>query len=196
MVALRAFCDAENIVAGMTVEAHAALAAIGPAGSATSSDVSSRSWPIRLVRHEGVVKWWAKVAVGHLAGEGFALSDDRFAVQRRVDSADAPGAADLLNELIDWRLARYLQTRSLSGGGAVVQVIQGGQGIILALRREACPSLPEGRGIRVLVDSPVGDIRLHEGRSQRRSPRPRGSQRARQRSARRLVPDPTQVLGN
>ena len=64
------------------------------------------------------VKWWRKWPLEHLAGEGFALSDDRFAVQRRVDSADAQVPADLLNELIDWRLARYLQTREpVRGGG-------------------------------------------------------------------------------
>ena len=72
-----------------------------------------------------------------------------------MDPADASVLADLLNELIDWRLSRYLQTKSLSEvEGAVVRVIQGGGGNpILALGRERNTALPEGRGIRVLVDS-------------------------------------------
>ena len=54
------------------------------------ADVSSKSWPIRLIAPlKAWVKWWRKWPLEHLAGEGFALSDDRFAVQRRVDSADA-----------------------------------------------------------------------------------------------------------
>ena len=157
MVALRAFCDPESLVVGMAVEELTRrsrqlvlrdprlLADVSSKELADPARASLKTW----------VKWWRRWPLELLAGEGFALSDDRFAVQRRVDSADAQVLADLLNELIDWRLARYLQTRSLSEAeGAVVRVIQGGSGNpILALRRERNTALPEGRGIRVLVDS-------------------------------------------
>ncbi len=157
MVALRAFCDPDSLVAGMTVEELTRRSRqlvlrdprlLGDVRSKELADPSRASL-------EAWVKWWRRWPLEHLAGDGFALSDDRFAVQRPVDAVDAPVLADLLNELIDWRLARYLQTKSLSEAeGAVVRVIQGGGGNpILALGRERNTELPEGRGIPVLVDS-------------------------------------------
>lgn len=61
----------------------------------------------------------------------------------------------LLNELIDWRLARYLQTKGLSRGeAALVKVIRSASGNqILMLGRDRNPDLPEGRGVRVRCES-------------------------------------------
>lgn len=157
MVALRAFCEPDSLVTGMTVEEltgrsrHLVLRDPRLLGDVRSKELADPS----QASLEAWVKWWRKWPLEHLSGDGFALSDDRFAVQRPVDAVDAPVLADLLNELIDWRLARYLQTKSLSEvEGAVVRVIQGGGGNpILALGRERNTELPEGRGIPVLVDS-------------------------------------------
>lgn len=157
MVALRAFCDPGRLVAGMTVEELTRrsrqlvlrdprlLADVRSKELTDPSQASLASW----------VKWWRKWPLEHLEGEGFELSDDRFRTRLAVDAVDAPILADLMNELIDWRLARYLQTKNLlEAEGAVVRVIQGGSGNpILALSRERNGELPEGRGIPVLVDS-------------------------------------------
>ncbi len=157
MVALRAFCDSDSLVTGMPVEEltqrsrHLVLRDPRLLGDVRSKELAD---PGRASL-EAWVKWWRKWPLEHLVGEGFALSDDRFELRRQVDVVDAPVLAGLLHELIDWRLARYLQTKSFSEvEGAVVKVIQGGGGNpILTLRRESNAGLPEGRGVRVLVDS-------------------------------------------
>jgi hypothetical protein len=72
-----------------------------------------------------------------------------------VSPGDAAVLSDLLNELIDWRLARYLQTKGLSRGeAALMKVIRISSGNpILMLARDRNPDLPEGRGVPVQCDA-------------------------------------------
>ena len=72
MVALRAFCDPENLVAGMTVEEltrrlrqlvlrdPCLLGDVSSKELAESSRASMEAW----------VKWWRKWPLEHLAGDG------------------------------------------------------------------------------------------------------------------------------
>ncbi len=100
------------------------------------------------------IQWWRKWPLDHLEGAGFTLSGNRFALAGGVSEDDAPLLAELLNELIDWRLARYLQTKGLSGAeSALLRVIRNSSGSpILMLGRDKNGDLPEGRGVPVKVD--------------------------------------------
>ena len=157
MVALRAFAQPQALVAGMSVEVLTVrsrrlvrrdprlLADVLTKELADPERASVDAW----------VRWWRKWPLEHLEGSGFRIVDDRFEVRGSVRSGDAAVLSDLLNELIDWRLARYLQTKGLSRGeAALVKVIRNASGNpILMLGRDRNPGLPEGRGVPVHCDS-------------------------------------------
>ena len=157
MVALRAFCQPAALVAGMPVEELTVrsrrlvlrdprlLANVRVKDLADPGRASLDAW----------VRWWRKWPLEHLEGSGFRIVDDRFEVRHRVSEVDAPILAELLNELIGWRLAKYLQTKGLSAAeGAVVKVIRNASGSpILMLARDRNLDLPEGRGVPVRVDT-------------------------------------------
>jgi hypothetical protein len=157
MVALRAFCQPQALVAGMPVEELTVrsrrLVLRDPRllADARTKDLAD---PERASL-EAWVRWWRKWPLEHLEGSGFQIADDRFEVRQSVSEADAPMLADLLNELIDWRLAKYLQTKGLSRGeAALVKVIRNSSGNpILMLARDRNPDLPEGRGVPVQCDA-------------------------------------------
>lgn len=157
MVALRAFCQPQALLAGMSVEEFTVrsrrlvlrdprlLADVRTKDLADPERASLDAW----------VRWWRKWPLEHLEGSGFRIVDDRFEVSGPVSPDDAAVLSDLLNELIDWRLARYMQTKGLSRGeAALVKVIRNASGNpILMLGRDRNPDLPEGRGVPVRCDS-------------------------------------------
>lgn len=157
MVALRAFAQPQALVAGMSVEELTVrsrrLVVRDPRllGDVRTKDLAD---PERASL-DAWVRWWRRWPLEHLGGSGFRIVDDRFALHAPVSPDHAVVLSDLLNELIDWRLARYLQTKGLSRGeAALVKVIRNASGNpILMLGRDRNPDLPEGRGVPVLVDS-------------------------------------------
>lgn len=157
MVALRAFVQPEALLQGMSVEELTRrsrrlvlrdprlLADVRTKELADPERASLDAW----------IQWWRKWPLEHLEGAGFTLRGDLFAPAVGVsDDDDAPVLAELLNELIDWRLARYLQTKGLSGAeSALLRVIRNSSGSpILMLGRDKNTDLPEGRGVSVKVD--------------------------------------------
>ena len=157
MVALRAFTRPQALLDGMPVEELTVrsrrlvlrdprlLADVRTKELADPERASLDSW----------LRWWQKWPLEHLEGSGFRIADDRFEVRGRVRPDDAAVLSDLLNELIDWRLSRYLQAKGLSAGeSALVKVIRNSSGNpILMLGRDRNPDLPEGRGVRVQCDA-------------------------------------------
>jgi len=101
-------------------------------------------------------KWPVAAWLGELKGEPsrvFTLDGDRFTLVRGV----RPELESTLNvmtaELVDWRLARYLDTKKLSPvEGALLRVLHNGRTPILFLDRARNADLPAGRGIGVVAD--------------------------------------------
>jgi hypothetical protein len=99
--------------------------------------------------------WWRRWPLEHLDDKGgFRLRGDRFEVATAVASDDAQLLARLIGELVDWRLAQYLDRRRPGDGQQFrLKVIRNASGQpILMLYRERNPGLPEGRGIPVVAD--------------------------------------------
>jgi superfamily II DNA or RNA helicase len=157
MVALRAFAQPQALLAGMSVEDLTVrsrrlvlrdprlLADVRTKELADPERASLESW----------VRWWRKWPLEHLEDSGFRIVDDHFELREPVGPEGAAVLLDLLNELIDWRLSRYLQTKGLSAGeAALVKVIRNASGNpILMLGRDRNPDLPEGRGVPVQCDA-------------------------------------------
>ena len=157
MVALRAFAQPHALQEGMLVEELTVrsrrlvlrdprlLADVRTKDLADPERASLDAW----------VRWWRKWPLEHLEGSGFRIVEGRFELRGPVRPDDSSVLSDLLNELIDWRLARYLQTKGLSRGeGALVKVIRNSSGTpILMLGRDRNPDLPEGRSVPVRCDA-------------------------------------------
>ena len=157
MVALRAFAQPQALLDGMPVEELTVrsrrlvlrdprlLTDVRTKELADPERASLDSW----------VRWWRRWPLEHLEGSGFRIVGDRFELREWVSDQDAGMLSDLLNELIDWRLARYLQTKRLSAGErALVKVIRNSSGNpILMLGRDGNPDLPQGRGVPVQCDA-------------------------------------------
>jgi superfamily II DNA or RNA helicase/diadenosine tetraphosphate (Ap4A) HIT family hydrolase/HKD family nuclease len=103
-----------------------------------------RKWPIAAWAGElsGADRPWARVD-----NEVFTL---RVAIPDHLREA----LTDMVAELVDWRLARYLDTRSVTEG-AVLKVSHSGGRPILFLDRQRSPKLPHGS---VDVATPDGHV--------------------------------------
>ena len=63
--------------------------------------------------------YWRKWPLAHLAGGGcFRLGDEAFGLVTPASPDDAPVLTAMIDELLDWRLTRYLDAKQPGGGGA------------------------------------------------------------------------------
>jgi len=105
------------------------------------------------------VHFWTHGGSSRRARRWFRIENDRFLPTFEVSEAQVPALADMVGEIVDYRLARYRRARreeAQSGGLAFVcRVIHNNQGPILKLPdRSRAPGVPRG-------DT---DIRLADGR--------------------------------
>ena len=104
-------------------------------------------------------KWPIAALLGELKGGGrssFMLSDDTFVLAEPVAEEQRGHVDRMIGELVDWRLARYLETKTPRAQGvAVAKVAHNGRTPILFLDRDKNPELPQGKGVRLLVDDRV-----------------------------------------
>ena len=104
-------------------------------------------------------KWPIAALLGELKGGGsssFVLSDDTFGLAALVAEEQRGHVDRMVGELVDWRLARYLDTKTPRVHGvAVAKVAHNGRTPILFLDRDKNPELPQGKGVRLVVDDRV-----------------------------------------
>jgi hypothetical protein len=94
------------------------------------------------------MQWPLAAWSGKLRGAGsrwFRLDDRRFTPTFRVDDRLGNAFDQMVEEILDYRFARYLlNTASSSAEAAILKVIQTHGRPILMLNREGNPNLPEG----------------------------------------------------
>ena len=123
-----------------------------------TADVVSASTPdlaaMTLAQWEA---YWRKWPLAHLTNGGhFRLTDETFSLVIPASPSDAPILAALIDELLDWRLTRYLDSKQpadagAAGAGMILKVSHADGKPILRFDRTALPNMPEGRGIPVDV---------------------------------------------
>lgn len=109
------------------------------------------------------LSYWRKWPLAALLGElkvggprSFVLRGDTFVLAEPVAQEQRGHLDRMVGELVDWRLARYLDTKTpRTQGVAVVKVSHNGRTPILFLDRDRNPELPTGKGVRLLVDDRV-----------------------------------------
>jgi superfamily II DNA or RNA helicase/diadenosine tetraphosphate (Ap4A) HIT family hydrolase len=158
MVALRAFTSAEALSSGVAVDAlaEASRRLVLRDPRLVADTTGKQMADVAEVSPAGWAAFWQKWPLEHLAGGGaFTLTDKAFRLTRPCTAVDAVVLSGLIHELVDWRLARYLDTKELSvSEHALAKVLRNtGGNPILMLRREANPPLPRGRGVRVRTDT-------------------------------------------
>lgn len=102
--------------------------------------------------------YWRKWPLQHLTYDGyFTLNDTDFGLATPVPPQDADPLVELISELIDWRLARYLDSKQ-SAGRLVLKVSHTSGSPILRFDRNTMPTLPEGRGVKVDIGDRIVDM--------------------------------------
>jgi len=140
MVALRAWLLDDVLLQGHTTGRNSAVArALVLRDPRLIADVSGQedapdaAWK----------SWWRRWPLEHLVGKGgFKIEGDVFSLANRARAEQAPLLAQLLHELVDWRLAAYL-TRSTSGR-ARLRVSHSSGRPIIRFDRARLPGLPQG----------------------------------------------------
>ena len=157
MVALRAFAEPESLTHGQSVsdlaEVSRRLVLRDP--RLVADTVGKEMADPVAVSGERWEAWWRKWPLEHLAGKAFRLEGEVFRVGRRVAPGDSGLLAQLIGELIDWRLAAYHDRESGSSAleAATVRVVRNSSGKpILMLDRATNSDLPSGRDVQVLLD--------------------------------------------
>jgi hypothetical protein len=89
----------------------------------------------------------------------FTVVDDGLAAKLRVPEADRPAVEELVAELVEWRLVRYIEALAVDGepSAAVARLKVArntGDRPILFLRRDQNPPLPHGE-VEVLIEGEV-----------------------------------------
>jgi superfamily II DNA or RNA helicase/diadenosine tetraphosphate (Ap4A) HIT family hydrolase/HKD family nuclease len=162
MVTLRALLSAQALTKGLTIEEVAEdsrrLIARDPR---LVEDVRNKEIPDPASTATAVwIAYWRRWPIaawlGELSGSGerwFTIEDHRFRLTAEVDPADESALSVLLDELVDWRLARYLDTKTnRSGPRRLLRVTHNGRTPILMLNRGANADLPQARAVPVEVD--------------------------------------------
>ena len=153
MIAIRALLMSPDLGAGMTIEQNASIAKriilrdprlLDDIHTEQISDLATipdRRW----------VAFWRQWPLEHLAGRaGFALRDDRLLLATDPAEPDLAVLSAMLSELVDWRLAAYLD-RPVRGR-ILMRVSHAGERPMLWLDRKRYPNAPSGREITVIAD--------------------------------------------
>lgn len=125
--------------------------------SATTPDPSAMT----LAQWES---YWRKWPLAHLAKGGFfRLSDATFGLVNPASPEDAPKLTALIDELLDWRLTRYLGRVAPGAGaganaGMILTVSHTDGKPILRFDRASMPDLPVGRGVPVDIGGRTIDM--------------------------------------
>ena len=165
MVTLRALTMAGALADGMTVSRLSTLChrlmlrdprLVADATSASMPDpeaLDSASWRAYWR------KWPVAALLGELKGGGsalFAIEGDEFRLAESVAPEHRGHLDRMVGELVDWRLARYLERKSARRDGvAVVKVAHNGRTPMLFLDRDKNPELPQGKGVRLVIEERV-----------------------------------------
>jgi hypothetical protein len=165
MVTLRAMTMAGALGEGMTVSRLAAIChRLVARDPRLILDATSNSMPDPAsLDPASWLAYWRKWPIAALLGEltgggrrSFVLEDDTFVLAEPVTEEQRGHVDRMVAELVDWRLARYLDTKTPRAQGvAVVKVSHNGRTPILFLDRDKNPELPQGKGVRLLVDDRV-----------------------------------------
>lgn len=95
--------------------------------------------------------YWRKWPLDHLANDrAFGLSAESFGLSRPPAAEDDNALNDLLSELVDWRMARYLVHKGF-GDRIELRVSHNQSQPILRFDRSKYPSIPKGSAIPVDV---------------------------------------------
>jgi superfamily II DNA or RNA helicase/HKD family nuclease len=162
MVLLRAMTMGFALGPGMPLERLAAvsqrLIARDPRllADATSVSMSDPAGANRTTWAGYWRKWPVAAWLGELKGTPsgfFRLDDGRFTLVRTVQEEAVSTLNQMVAEIVDWRLAWYLDVKAPSSAeGALLKVLTNGRAPILFLDRERNPDLPLGKDIPVFVD--------------------------------------------
>lgn len=101
-------------------------------------------------------KWPIAALLGELKGQPsdlFTLTDGRFGLKKPVTPDAAVTLNQMVGELVDWRLAWYLEVKAPSPAERMLlKVVTNGRTPILFLDRNRNASLPQGRDVPVVAD--------------------------------------------
>jgi hypothetical protein len=148
LVVLQAFLDEDGLRDGVPLDALAVRSReiltgdpLLAADVGDHLDDSDPDWQLYW-RQWPVAAW-----IGELRGSSeqalFRLAGDRLVTTFAVPEAEADAVRDALSELVDYRLARYLDTKKHSGRW-MLRVSQASGRPIIWLEREQNPGLPTG----------------------------------------------------
>ncbi len=120
------------------------------------ADVASREvMDLDLVPTGSWTKYWRKWPLEHLSNSGpFILGEESFGLRHLPSGEHAEVLADLVAELVDWRIARYLAHKD-SGASILLRVSHNSSGPIILFDRDQSPDLPEGTTVVDLGDRRV-----------------------------------------
>jgi len=106
-------------------------------------------------------RWPLAAWTGELTGRHdglFRIRDDRFVPRFVVDAADQGTVADLVSELVDWRLAQYLDSKSDTSRHAItLRVTHANGSPILRYDRSRDPEIPTG-WTEVMADGAIIEL--------------------------------------
>ncbi|MGV1037736.1 MAG: DEAD/DEAH box helicase family protein [Candidatus Nanopelagicales bacterium] len=157
LVALRSLLQAGTLTKPMDVTtlAESSLRAVRR-DPRLRADVTTKEIPDPdTVAHERWQTYWRKWPLEHLTNGGeFLLSSESFGLRTVPAAEDDAVLNDLLSEIVDWRMARYLAAKGL-GDSIVLKVSHNPSQPILRVDRSKYPTIPEGSGIRVDVGDRV-----------------------------------------
>jgi superfamily II DNA or RNA helicase/diadenosine tetraphosphate (Ap4A) HIT family hydrolase/HKD family nuclease len=157
LVALRAMLRENTLRAGTSVPSIAATSLdLIKADPRLVSDTSNRELgDLNEVNLETWTRFWRTWPLSHLAGEDstrvaqFRFADhegaDWFEPRFTVEAEDGETFDEMVSELVEYRLQRYLLASQESPEGAyLLKLNHSGGKPILMLDRRRCPNLPEG----------------------------------------------------
>lgn len=96
----------------------------------------------------GWESFWRRNPLHHWAKstDVFDMDDDTFGLVARIPNADRASVEGLIEEIVEWRLAEYLDHHELRNGGEIqCRVVRDKGNPVVQLRRKDLPSLPGGR---------------------------------------------------
>lgn len=104
--------------------------------------------PLSSAASTGWESFWRRNPLAHWAESTnvFEMNDDTFALVASVPTQDQADVEQLIDEVVEWRLAEYLDHHDLRQGGEVLcRVVRDKGNPVIQLKRKNLPSLPVGR---------------------------------------------------